>query len=98
MPGQYMPDQYEPDQDEPRRSAPPWEQPDTFGDLFAGGPVTRAFPVRPVPGPGGGPEEDTASRLLYSLPSLGRRPPRHRAQVASAALGAAALLAGAVIA
>ena len=82
----------------PGRSAPPWEQPDSFGDLFAGGPVTRAFSVRPVPEPGGDPEEDTAARLLPSPPRRARRSPRYRAQVATAALGAVALLSGAVLA
>jgi hypothetical protein len=107
-PGQYEPDRPDPGrpgrgwqeagQYPPGRSAPPWEQPDSFGDLFAGGPVTRAFSVRPVPDPGGGPEEDTAARLLRSPPRRARRSPRYRAQVATAAFGAVALLAGAVLA
>ena len=82
----------------PGRSAPPWEQPDSFGDLFAGGPVTRALSVRQVPESGGNPEEDTAARLLHSPHSRVRRSPRYRAQVATAAFGAVALLAGAVLA
>ena len=60
--------------------------------------MTRAFSVRPVPEPGGGPEEDTAARLLRSPPRRARRSPRYRAQVATAAFGAVALLAGAVLA
>ena len=107
-PGQYPPGRpdpgrpgrggQEPGQYPPGRSAPPWEQPDSFGDLFAGGPVTRAFSVRPVPEPGGDPEEDTAARLLHSPHSRARRSPRYRAQVATAAFGAVALLSGAVLA
>jgi hypothetical protein len=106
-PGDYEAEQDEPDRSGrgrpepgpylPGRSAPPWEQPDSFGDLFAGGPVTRAFSARPVPGPGG-PEEHTDARLLRSPPRRARRSPRYRAQVATAAFGAVALLSGAVLA
>jgi hypothetical protein len=67
-----------------------------FGDLFAGGGrAAGGSPVRLAPEPEAGPEqEDTASRLLYSPPGPQRRPPRHRAQLASAALAAVALVVG----
>jgi hypothetical protein len=78
--------------------------PDRFGDRFAGGgPETVVFPARRAAAPvSGGEWDDTASRLLSSPPG----PPRqarwrgagHRARTISAALAAAALLAGAVTA
>ena len=71
-----------------------------FGDLFAGrGLGTRVFPARPALEPQPGRDaEDTASRLVYSLPSPRRRVPGHRALGAGAALAAVALLAGVITA
>ena len=64
-----------------------------------GGPETVTSPVRPAPAPvADGEGTDTASRLLYSAPGppdrAGRTGVGHRAQIISAALAAAALLAG----
>jgi hypothetical protein len=103
-PGPHEPGPYEPRHDEPN----PYEQadyhgdvgrPEPIGDLFAGGPETRGFPVLPAPEPDVVPEqEDTAARLLYPPPSLRRRMPGRRTQVTSAALAAVALLVGGVTA
>ncbi len=103
-PGPHEPGPYEPRHDEPD----PYEQaqydgdvgrPEPIGDLFAGGPETRGFPVLPAPEPDVVPEqEDTAARLLYPPPSPRRRMPGRRTQVTSAALAAVALLVGGVTA
>jgi hypothetical protein len=86
-----------PDQDDPDGCDP-------FGDRFAGGgPETAPSPARPAPAAvTDGEWDDTASRLLYPPPGPPRRAGRpaagHRAQVISATLAAAALLAGLVTA
>ena len=59
--------------------------------------MTGGFPARPAPGPGAA-EEDTAARLLCATPSRRQRAPRHRARIAGAVLGTAALLAGVITA
>ena len=105
---------YQPGPGEPVRSgpdrygeAPDGDDPDgcdPFGDRFAGGrPETAASPPRPAPAVAADGEwDDTASRLLYSPPGPPRRGGRpavgRRAQVISATLAAAALLAGLVTA
>jgi hypothetical protein len=111
---QYEASPYQPGPGEPVRGGPdrygeaPGEDDpdgcDPFGDRFAGGgPGTAASPARPAPAAvTDGEWDDTASRLLYSPPSPPRRAGRaaagHRAQVISATLAAAALLAGLVTA
>ena len=92
----------------PRPYGPPWPGPaededdpgpEVFGDRFAGGgPGTGGFPAWPAPEPGPAAAEDPASRLVYAPPGRRRRAPRHRARIAGAVLGTAALLAGVITA